>query len=165
MISAYLTLALLLLGLALWRQRAPAPGHRQIAASGWRQIRPLLVRIPIALIAASFLAMLIPRELVAQSLGDGSGLHGILLATVLGAVMPGGPMVTFPIALALISAGTGTAQMVTLITAWSVLALHRVIAFELPALGWRLTGIRLLACLILAPIAGLLAMLLETVRA
>ncbi|MCK8516071.1 hypothetical protein M0534_07005 [Methylonatrum kenyense] len=164
MISAYVTLAVLLLGLALWRQTQPDPGHRQIAAGGWRQMRPLLVRIPIALIAGSFLAMLVPRELVASSLGDGSGLQGILLATLLGAVMPGGPMITFPIALALISAGTGTAQMVTLITAWSVLALHRVIAFELPALGWRLTGIRLLACLILAPIAGLLAMLIGAAR-
>ncbi len=164
MISAYLTLGILLLALMGWRHRQAEPGHREIAVRGWRQMRPLLVRIPIALLAGSFLAMLIPRELVAGLLGEASGMQGILIATVLGAIMPGGPMITFPIALALIGAGTGMAQMVTLITAWSVLALHRVIAFELPALGWRLTGIRLLACLILAPLAGILTLLLAGLR-
>ncbi len=160
MTIAYVTIAGLLLTLVLLRQRHPVPGHLDVALQGWRQLQPLITRIPLALIAGSFLAALIPEAVVAAVLGDASGLQGILLATAVGAIMPGGPMITFPLALVLLSAGVGLAQMVTLITAWSVLALHRVLVFEIPTLGWRPTVLRLLACLMLPPLAGLLTMAL-----
>lgn len=158
MMVAYITVALLLAMLILIRQRRPAPNHGEIVRHGWRQLAPLLVRIPPAMLAGSFLAALVPQPLVASLLGEASGMGGIMLATGLGAVLPGGPMITFPLALVLINAGVGLPQMVTLLTAWSVLAVHRVIVFEIPTLGWRLTGIRLLASILLAPCAGLLTM-------
>ncbi|MEX0730934.1 MAG: hypothetical protein WED00_11160 [Aquisalimonadaceae bacterium] len=156
MMVAYATVGILLALLVLAHQRHSAPGHGEIIRYGARQLIPLLLRIPPALLAGSFLAALVPEAVVASLLGDASGLGGILIASALGAALPGGPMITFPLALALISAGVGMPQMVALITAWSVLAFHRVIAFELPALGWRLTGIRLLSSLLLPPCAGLL---------
>jgi len=156
---AYLSVLAVLVALALLAGRQPDVGHRWAIARAWEQLRPLLLRLPVALLAASFLAELIPRQWFADLLGDASGMPGVVGATLLGGLLPGGPMVSFPLALVLFRAGVGTPQMVALLTAWSVLALHRVLAFELPTLGWGFVWRRLLVSLLLAPLAGGLAML------
>ncbi|WP_435100257.1 hypothetical protein [Arhodomonas sp. AD133] len=159
MLIAYLTVVALLMVTVLAGHRHPEVEHRQVWTLGWRQLRPLLVRLPVALVAASFLAELLPQEWFATVLGSTSGMTGILAASVLGGVLPGGPSVSFPLVLVLFRAGAGTPQMVALITAWSVLALHRVLAFELPMMGWPFVWRRWLVSLLLAPLAGTIAML------
>ena len=47
--------------------------------------------------------------------------------------------------------------MVALLTAWSVFAFHRLMAFELPIMGWRFTAIRLIASAALPAFAGITA--------
>lgn len=42
-------------------------------------------------------------------------------------------------------------------TGWSLLGLHRILAWELPLLGPRFVGIRLAVSLVLPPLAGYLA--------
>ncbi|QKT05105.1 hypothetical protein HUS23_14160 [Ectothiorhodospiraceae bacterium 2226] len=126
----------------------------------------MLVRLPLALLAASILAALVPADVIGRWLGDEAGLRGILVATLVGGLLPGGPMVAFPLALVLWDAGAGMAQMVTLITAWSVIALHRVLAFEWPMLGGRFALLRLAASILLPALAGLGALgLLRAVEA
>ena len=71
--------------------------------------------------------------------------------------MPGGPFVTFPLVLAFATAGAGVPQMAALITGWSIFALHRIITWEYPVLGWRFVVLRLIAALPLPFLAGLLA--------
>ena len=154
-VVAYATVAILLAtvaGLAHGRARIQ---HRAVVRDAWWQLRPLLWRLPPALLAGVFLAQLVPEAHVVALLGEASALRGVLLATLIGGLLPGGPMIAFPLALALLEAGMGTPQMVTLITAWSVLAFHRVLVFEAPMLGWRFAGLRVLASLPVAPAAGL----------
>lgn len=55
----------------------------------------------------------------------------------------------------------GFAPLVALMTAWSVLAVHRVLSFELPLMGPRFVSMRLLASLPLPLIAGALASLID----
>lgn len=105
------------------------------------------------------LEQLIPQDLIAGSLGPETGLLGILLACLLGAILPGGPYVSFPPALLFWQRGAGEPQMIALLTAWSVFALHRVIAFEIPILGPRFVLLRILASGPLVPLAGVLASL------
>lgn len=159
MLLAYLSVLAVLVALVALAERRPDVEHGPAIARAWGQLRPLLLRLPVALLAASFLAELIPRQWFADLLGDASGLPGVLGASLLGGLLPGGPMVSFPLALVLFRAGVGTPQMVALLTAWSVLALHRVLAFELPTLGWNFVWRRWLVSLLLAPLAGVLAML------
>ncbi|TQF76261.1 hypothetical protein FK498_18730 [Elioraea sp. Yellowstone] len=111
----------------------------------------------IALPTAGFLGELVPERFAASLLGPGSGLAGHLAATVAGACIPGGPFVSFPVVLALWSAGAGPAQMVTLISAWSVLGLNRVVLWEGPLMGWRFVTLRLAATAWLPPLSGLAA--------
>lgn len=117
----------------------------------------LVPALALALLAANFAKLLIPVDLVSRWGGEASGLTGILIASVAGAILPGGPFVAFPIAVSLYETGAGLPQMVSLITAWCVIALHRILTFELPLLGARFVLLRIASSLVLAPITGLLA--------
>lgn len=94
---------------------------------------------------------------VAPQLGEASGLYGLVLATGLGAVTPGGPFAAFPIVYALFLAGADIGAVVAYLTAWSVLALHRVIVWEIPLLGGEIALVRVLASLPMPILAGLIA--------
>lgn len=157
MMLALLPVAAVLLALAVLAQRHPGQPHRAAAGIAWTHLRALLARIPLAILAAVMLAPLVPAEPVSRWLGDGSGLAGLIAATLLGALMPGGPVVAFPLVIVLEQAGAAPGPLVALITAWSALAIHRVLVFEVPMLGRHLTLVRLVASLPLAPMAGLLA--------
>lgn len=143
--------------LALVTHFKSASLHGIAVRHAWTQLKSIVIRVPLTLLAATYALALIPQDRIASLLGDSSGLTGILLANLFGAALPGGPMVTFPVIVVLREHGVGDAQTVALLTAWSVLALHRVLAFELPMLGGRFVGIRLAASALLPFVAGLLA--------
>ncbi|MFW6350303.1 MAG: hypothetical protein ACOC3U_08035 [Thiohalospira sp.] len=153
-ISVFVVLAVLA---TLAQRRGGAARHREAVAAGWGQLRWLLVRVPLAVVAASLAAPLVPAGPVSAWLGPESGLTGIAIASLFGGVLPGGPVVAFPLVIVLEGAGAGRAQLVALITGWSVLAIHRLLIFEAPLLGWPLTLRRLAASLPLPFIAGMVA--------
>ena len=117
----------------------------------------LLPVMAIAMPMATLVSELVPPDIAQGALGPESGLVGILLATLAGMVLPGGPFVTFPLVLAFLAAGAGPAQMVALISAWSVLGLHRILVWEMPILGRRFALLRVASGAILPVLAGLLA--------
>lgn len=139
------------------QRRGGVDQHREAVAAGWRQLQWLLVRVPLAVVAASLAAPLVPAGPVSEWLGPESGLGGIAIASLFGGILPGGPVIAFPLVIVLEGAGAGRPQLVALITGWSVLAVHRLLVFEAPLLGWPLTLRRLAASLPLPFIAGLLA--------
>lgn len=117
------------------------------------QVLPLLV---FAFIVAGALPLLIPRETIAQWIGAESGMRGILIGTVVGGVMPGGPFVSLPLAAGFLRIGAGIGTMVAFVTGWSLLALSRL-PLEIGIMGWKFTLIRLACTFFFAPIAGLIA--------
>lgn len=134
------------------------PGAHRVAAARTREsFVALAPRLPFALIAAECIGRLLPRDHVAALLGSESGLTGTLLAAVLGGFLPGGPMVAFPLAIALFRAGAEQAPLVALITAWSLIALNRTLLFEVPLMGARFTLDRIMVSVPLPIVAGLLA--------
>ena len=159
MIAAFVSLAVLLAILAGYAsRRAPgaAPQALRLAAEN---ARALALRLPLALLAAGFLADLLPPRYILSWLGEDAGLQGIVVASAVGSLLPGGPMVAFPLAVVMFEAGVGYPQMIALITAWSVLAIHRVMVFELPLMGGGFVWRRLLISLPLPILAGLMASL------
>ena len=136
-------------------------GHAEGLKFAWQQGKLIAIRAPLALVAAGFLAEIIPQQWIAGSVGESSGLVGILIASVVGGFMPGGPMVSFPTAVVLFNAGAGYPQLVAFLTAWSVFALHRILIYELTMLGGYFCAVRLIASSILPPLTGLLAALLS----
>lgn len=117
--------------------------------------KPLIIRLPCALLAAAFLVQIVPENVVSNVIGRDSGLWGIVIATVMGGLLPGGPMVTFPITAVLQQAGAGFPQLLALITGWSLFAISRLLTYEAPIMGWRFAILRNLSCLALPVLAGL----------
>ena len=117
------------------------------------QIAPLLI---FAFIVAGLIQVLIPTEMISKWIGAESGLRGILIGTVVGGLMPGGPYVSLPIAAGLLRTGASIGTMVAFLTAWSLWAVSRM-PMELGIMGWKFTLIRLTCTFFFPPIAGLIA--------
>src|ERR1051325_977677 len=114
-------------------------------------------RIPLALLGAGFLSTLIPEESIGPLIGAESGWQGVVIAACVGGFIPSGPMVSFPIAIALVKAGAGMPQTIAFLTAWSLLAFHRVVTWEIPFLGPGFAALRLSSSWYLPLVTGLLA--------
>ena len=147
------TIALILIVIVARRQ-----GVKTVIGAGpgvGKSLLTLVPRMMFALLTAGFVGKILPSELIAGVIGQESGAGGILLASLLGGFVPGGPIISFPIVVVLQEAGAGLPQLIAFLTAWSVLAFHRVLIYELTMMGWRFSLLRLASSLILAPIAGL----------
>jgi uncharacterized membrane protein YraQ (UPF0718 family) len=152
-----LVIALLAFGLGLLAWTRPGRLHVQGLKTSGKNARTMLPRIVVALLLSGFLTALVPTELVASWIGKTSGLKGILIGSLLGGFTPGGPVTSFPIVVVLFKTGAGIPPLIAFLTAWSVFAFHRIIAYEIPLMGVRFVLLRLLSCLILPPLAGILA--------
>jgi uncharacterized membrane protein YraQ (UPF0718 family) len=150
-----LGIATLLAALAYWR------GGSELLLAGLGRGGGHLTRYALLLVVsfgvAGLVEVLIPHAWVAANLGAEAGLRGILLGTAAGAVTPAGPFIAMPIAAVLVRSGASTPAVVAFLTSWSLLALHRFVAWELPLLGTRLAVLRYAVSLALPLLAGLLA--------
>ena len=144
------------LAVFVWR-RAGTAGQTGAGRDALGTGRMLAFRLPFALLAASFLVQVVPVAALSHVIGPASGLLGSVLAGLIGGLLPGGPMTSFPIAIVFLQGGSGIPQMVALIAGWSVFALHRMLAYEAPIMGWRFVGLRLASCAVLPVLAGLIA--------
>jgi uncharacterized membrane protein YraQ (UPF0718 family) len=144
-------LCYLLAGADAWRATT-ASSARLLAG-----IAPILVG---AMLVGGYFQALVPRETVGRLLGGESGLRGLLLASAAGAVTPGGPFASFPLAAALYRSGADIGTTVAFLTSWSVLSLLRLAVWEIPLIGVELSLVRLLASLPLPLLAGIAARLI-----
>jgi uncharacterized membrane protein YraQ (UPF0718 family) len=153
-----LTMLALLVALAAL---AHARGGAELVTSGLGEGGRMLLRfgpvIVVSFLAAGFADALIPQAWVRERLGADSGLRGILLAVGAGVVTPAGPFVSMPVAAVMIRSGAGAGPVVAFLSAWSLLALHRFVAWEVPILGWRFAVLRYLTCIALPVAAGWIA--------
>jgi uncharacterized membrane protein YraQ (UPF0718 family) len=110
-----------------------------------------------AVLLGAFLQVLVPPTVIRRSLGQGAGFRGFLIAIGIGTLIPGGPMISMPILMAVIDAGAGLAACVAFYLSWSLLALTRVIQWELPLMGGEFALVRYLACVPLPIVGALIA--------
>jgi uncharacterized membrane protein YraQ (UPF0718 family) len=125
----------------------------------WGTFKRTISLLVVAFLIVGFVEELAPQDIVGTWIGPGSGLRGILIGEVAGALMPGGPYVIFPLIAAIYNAGAGLGPTLAMITSWSSLALLSA-SFELPFLGWRFTAIRMGLGLVIPVLVGLVGMLL-----
>ena len=117
------------------------------------QVTPLLI---FAFIIAGIIPLLVSQEAISRWVGAESGLRGIMIGTIVGGFLPGGPYVSLPMAAGLLRMGAGIGTMVALLTGWSLLAFSRM-PMEIGIMGWKFTLIRLTCSFFFPPIAGLIA--------
>lgn len=120
----------------------------------------LLPRIEIGVVGSGFVAEALPNEWIAPWLGPESGFFGVLIATLGGALTPGGPVVGFSIGAAALKSGAGAPQVIAYSTAWALYAIHRLIIWEVPMMPARVVLLRAAVSLPLPFMAAAIAMLL-----
>ncbi len=145
-------LVLILGSIAMRRSRGALGKAFQFSVS---QGRVLLLRMPLAILLGAFIVEIVPQEMMHSAMGEDSGLGGILFASLAGALLPGGPFVSFPIAVAFYKAGAGAPQLMALLTGWSIWAFHRTLNFEFPMMGTRFITLRMTSSFLFPPFAGL----------
>lgn len=141
----------LLAGIAIWLSiaawRRSKTTFQEALADAKKQFLFLLPRLTIGILGSGFLAHLMPREAVLAWFGPNSGLSGTALATLAGALTPGGPVVGYALGAAALKAGADFAQVIAYVTAWSLLTINRMISWEFPLMPARLVFIRILVSL------------------
>lgn len=120
----------------------------------------LLPRIGIGVVGSGFVAEALPNEWIAPWLGPELGFFGVLIATLGGALTPGGPVVGFSIGAAALKSGAGAPQVIAYSTAWALYAIHRLIIWEVPMMPARVVLLRAAVSLPLPFMAAAIAMLL-----
>lgn len=146
------------LGVRLLREKPWALSA--VAQRVWVQAVFVAPRLFVGLMGAGFYAELVPEETMARIVGPDSGLQGALLAAAAGSITPGGPIVGFAIAGALVG-HAGAAQILSYVTAWSLFSLNRSLIWEAPLMGgaWLRTRMAVTAPLFALVIAFLVLIL------
>jgi uncharacterized membrane protein YraQ (UPF0718 family) len=117
----------------------------------------MLPKMAAGCLIAAFVTRLLPREVVARVVGAESGIFGLIVAMIMGAVLPGGPLTIYPVAGAFLLLGADVGTAVAFITAWNLLGYNRALIWELPFFGAEFVGWRVLISLPLPLLAGFLA--------
>jgi uncharacterized membrane protein YraQ (UPF0718 family) len=120
----------------------------------------ILPKVLAACLIAAFVAVLMPREVVLRWVGAESGFVGILIATLAGAICPGGAITIFPVAAAFVAIGADVGATVAFITSWTLLGYARVLVWELPFFGGTFVFWRIVIALPLPIVAGVVARLI-----
>lgn len=114
-------------------------------------------RIIAAMGVAGFIWVMLPRDRLTRLVGQESGWRGLVIATGAGIVTPGGPAAAFSLLAVLGGAGADRGALIAYITSWAMLGLQRVLVWDVPFMGAEFSLTRLLICLPLPVIAGLIA--------
>jgi uncharacterized membrane protein YraQ (UPF0718 family) len=110
----------------------------------------------LGMLLAGMAEVILPTELIGRWMGSDSGIVGVLIGTVLGAIMPAGPYVVMPLLGSAMTTGAGAGAIAAFITAWSVAPISRTIVWEMPFLGGAFTASRVIVSLPFPILVGLL---------
>lgn len=155
----WILVALLVVLCGLAFARGGTPMLSESLGGGVRLFLRFGAVIFVSFLVAGVAEALVPREWVSAALGEDSGWQGLVLATVAGIATPSGPFVSMPIAVGMLRSGAAPAAVVTFLSAWGLLALHRLVAWEIPILGLPFALARWALCLALPIAAGAVARL------
>jgi uncharacterized membrane protein YraQ (UPF0718 family) len=120
----------------------------------------LIPRLLLGVIGSGFIAEALPQDVIGRWLGADSGVLGVTLAVIGGALTPGGPVVGFSIGSAALKGGAAAPQVIAYTTAWALFAVQRILVWELPIMSARMMWIRVAASLPVPFLAAFGAMLL-----
>jgi len=128
------------------RQTAVIKSSRQI-------FMEMIVILPAVMLLIGFFAVWVPNDMVIKLLGKTSGIKGIGLSLLLGA-LPTGPLyVAFPLAAALLSKGARVSNMIIFLSAWACIKIPQEMV-ELQFLGAKFMALRLGLTIILVIMMG-----------
>ncbi|MGL4438411.1 MAG: hypothetical protein ACRCUE_04005 [Bosea sp. (in: a-proteobacteria)] len=162
-----LALTLLLYAIVAWLMLTAWKRHdgtlKLSVSAASREVLHLLPRLALGVIGSGFIARALPQDQIVGWFGAGSGVLGVTIAAIAGALTPGGPVVGFALGAAALKAGAGLPQVVAFVTGWSLYTLNRMLIWELPFMPPWFVRLRIIASLPFPFIAAGLAALVLSV--
>jgi uncharacterized membrane protein YraQ (UPF0718 family) len=145
--------AAILLAFAFWRGRdLPMAGLMAAGQTLWRNLPILLL----GFVVAGLVQVLVPKELISRWLGAQAGVKGVLVACVIGGLVPGSPYAVFPIVASLYRSGASLGAVVGFVSAWSLWSVSRL-PVEMALIDPKAALVRYAVTFAVPPVAGLLA--------
>lgn len=145
--------ATILLAIAFWRGHdLPQAGLLTAGRTLWRNLPILLLGFAIA----GLIQVLVPRELISRWLGAEARIKGVLIACLVGGLVPGAPYAVFPFVAGLYKAGAGLGAVAGFVSAWSLWSVSRL-PIEMALIKPRAALVRYGITFAVPPLAGLLA--------
>lgn len=143
-------------GLASWWLHGREAVASEARDAAWT-VAGVVPQLTLGILIAAFAQVVVPRDKVGRLLGEQSGLRGLVLATVFGVVMPGGPFASFPLVYALARSGADMGSLIAFLVAWATVSLGRLLIWEIPFMGLDFGLLRFVSSLPLPILAGLFA--------
>ncbi len=114
----------------------------------------MLLILPAVMVMLGLFSVWVSREMVVRYLGESSGIKGIFLAIVFGA-LPTGPLyVAFPIAASLLKKGAKVSNVIVFLSSWACIKIPQEMV-ELQFLGVEFMLLRLTLTVVFVTIMGL----------
>ena len=148
----------LLFGLAVWKTKGIPVDALKSSGKTLLTVLPLIL---CAFLCEGLIKTLVPASWIQKWLAAESGWRGIAIGCVAGALTPGGPYTSFPIAMLLLRSGAGLGTVVAYLTAWQLWSLTRY-PMEIAFVGLNVTLLRFAVTCFVPPLAGFLAHLATT---
>lgn len=119
----------------------------------WGYFVQMMMILPAVMVMIGLFSVWVSEEIVIKYLGRTSGIKGIFLAILFGA-LPTGPLyLAFPVAAALLKKGASTSNVIVFLSAWACIKLPQEM-MELQFLGWKFMMLRLVLTVIFVSIMG-----------
>ena len=113
----------------------------------WDYFAEMMLILPAVMVILGLFAVWVSKEIVIKHLGKASGIKGIFLAIILGA-LPTGPLyIAFPMASILLKKGARISNIVIFLSSWACIKMPQEMV-ELQFLGLRFMLLRLFLTII-----------------
>ncbi len=143
----------ILFGLTVWKTKGVPTKTLMDSGLTFLTVLPLIL---CAFLCEGLIKTLVPPEGIQKWLSAGAGWRGIALGCLAGALTPGGPYTSFPIAMVLLRSGAGLGTVVAYMTAWQLWSFTRY-PMEIAFVGFKIAALRFVVTCFVPPLAGFLA--------
>ncbi|MCD6469092.1 MAG: permease, partial [Thermoplasmata archaeon] len=125
-----------------------------VIGTSWDFFIEMIYILPAVMVILGLFAVWVSKETVVKHLGKASGIKGIILAIILGA-LPTGPLyIAFPMAAILLKKGAKISNIIVFLSAWACIKIPQEMV-ELQFLGAQFMISRLILTIIFVVIMGL----------
>jgi uncharacterized protein len=145
--------ALVVVALVVAFRRDPRAPLQGLQSAG-RLLSGVWPELLLGFVLAGLLDVLIPAKTILAWLGPERPSRGILVGSVVGLLVPGGPYVFFPVAARLFHQGAAAGAIIALLSAKTLVSPIRMVTYEAPLLGWPMALARFLPGVVAAPLLG-----------
>lgn len=124
-----------------------------VTNASWEYFTEMMMILPAVIVIMGLFSVWISKDIIGKYLGKASGIKGIFLSILLGA-LPTGPLyVAFPVAATLVKKGASISNVIVFLSAWACIKIPQEMV-ELQFLGLNFMASRLILTIVFVSLMG-----------